>query len=141
MSLYNLMNGFNPACVFMLPMLGKHPDQYPRFRNCFATLEDDRDPEENILVLTRTGGGNREAYEEENQAIREMDYYIRDHDAEFDSTFAIWVFSVPDEWRNDFYKLYHMRIDEVSNDYQCMVRKMYPKISKKLFDNFFGKVE
>ncbi len=34
MSLYNMINGVNPATFFILPMLGKHPDEYPRFRDC-----------------------------------------------------------------------------------------------------------
>ena len=35
MSLYNMINGVQPAAFFVLPMLGKHPDEYPRFRDCF----------------------------------------------------------------------------------------------------------
>jgi hypothetical protein len=39
MSLYNMMNGANPATFFILPMLGeKHPEQYPRFRDCFVVF-------------------------------------------------------------------------------------------------------
>ena len=53
MSLYNMINGFNPACVFILPLLGRHDKEYPRFRDCFLT--DDG----NIAVYTRVGGGNR----------------------------------------------------------------------------------
>ena len=30
------MNGVNPATFFILPMLGKHPDEFPRFRDCWA---------------------------------------------------------------------------------------------------------
>lgn len=36
MSLYNMVNGMNQATFFVLPMLGRHPDEYPRFRDCFA---------------------------------------------------------------------------------------------------------
>lgn len=39
MSLYNMVCGFNPACVWLLPMLGKKHTEYPRFRDCF--LSDD----------------------------------------------------------------------------------------------------
>lgn len=35
MSLYNMLNGVNPCTFLILPMLGKHPDEYPRFRDCF----------------------------------------------------------------------------------------------------------
>ena len=67
MSLYNMMNGFNPACVFIMPMLGRKQEEYPRFRDCFVTEEN------NIAIYTRVGGGNRgcgfgeeELYKDEN---------------------------------------------------------------------------
>ena len=53
MSLYNMMNGFNPACVLIMPMLGRKQEEYPRFRDCFVTEEN------NIAIYTRVGGGNR----------------------------------------------------------------------------------
>lgn len=37
MSLYNMVCGFNPACVWLLPMLGKKHTEYPRFRDCFLS--------------------------------------------------------------------------------------------------------
>jgi hypothetical protein len=30
MSLYNMVHGTTQATFFVLPMLGKHPDEYPR---------------------------------------------------------------------------------------------------------------
>ena len=46
MSLYNMLHGVNPSTFFILPMLGeKHPDEYPRFRDCF--IGDDK----NILSI------------------------------------------------------------------------------------------
>lgn len=40
MSLYNMVNGFNPACIFIMPLLGRRDSEYPRFRDCF--VEDDK---------------------------------------------------------------------------------------------------
>ena len=54
MSLYNLLFGFNPACVTILPMLGRKQEAYPRFRDWFVT--DDN----NIAIYTRVGGNNRD---------------------------------------------------------------------------------
>lgn len=54
MSLYNMINGVNPATFIILPMLGKHPDEYPRFRDCF--IKDGM-----IEVYTRVGGNNRDS--------------------------------------------------------------------------------
>ena len=61
MSLYNMMMGFNPACIMILPMLGRKSNEYPRFRDCFIT-----DDEQRILIYTRVGGNNRnQGYGEE----------------------------------------------------------------------------
>lgn len=52
MSLYNTLNGYNPACVLILPMLGRRQMDCPRFRDCFVTKE------RNIAIYTRVGGNN-----------------------------------------------------------------------------------
>ena len=52
MSFYNAIMGFNPACVLIMPMLGRREHEYPRFRDCF--LVDGM-----IAIYTRVGGGNR----------------------------------------------------------------------------------
>ena len=54
MSLYNMVYGFNPACLLFMPMLGRKQDEYPRFRDCF--LSEDK---KHIDIYTRVGGGNR----------------------------------------------------------------------------------
>ena len=36
MSMYNMVKGFNPACVLILPMLSRKSEDYPRFRDCFV---------------------------------------------------------------------------------------------------------
>ena len=70
MSLYNMVNGVKPTTFFVLPMLGKHPDEYPRFRDCFLSDEEHPQYDDHIHIYTRTGGGNREGYEAENDAMR-----------------------------------------------------------------------
>ena len=82
-----MINGVNPAAFIFLPMLGKHPDEYPRFRDCF--LRDKGDGEHSILVYTRVGGGNREGYAIEIAELMSMPEYLGDEDDDFDSTFAI----------------------------------------------------
>lgn len=119
MSLYNLINGVRPSTFFVLPMLGKHPDEYPRFRDCF--VGDDEHPEfaGHIHVYTRTGGGNRDDYIVENQAIRDMDGFVADYDDSFDSTFASWVFRVPERWRPDYEKITTGKVREISAEYKA----------------------
>lgn len=126
MSLYNAINGVNPATFLVLPMLGMHPDEYPRFRDCFVS-----DDSTQIQVLTRTGGGNREEYESENQALKDMPEYVTDENCDWDTTFALWTFNVPDKWKSDFQAiLTHM--NPVSEEYIEQVEKVYPKIADQI---------
>lgn len=130
MSFYNMVNGFTPSCLIVLPMLGKHPDQYPRFRDCF--LKDEEHPEYDfkIHVYTRTGGLNRQDYEDDIKTLRETKGFITDFDDSFDSTFASWVFEVPDQWKQDFDLIINDRKELVSDDYVNHVKKTYPLLAE-----------
>ena len=102
MSLYNMMQGVNPATFFVLPMLGKHGEAYPRFRDCFIIKHnfqykdrlllmlpvDENEKPSKIYVLTRTGGGNRESYRDEINELRKMPEYITDYNTSKDTKFA-----------------------------------------------------
>lgn len=139
MSLYNMVNGVNPVAFYILPVLGKHPDEYPRFRDAFIGDESRPDTEGKLIVYTRTGGGNREAYEEENQAIRDMPGFLFDYDDDFDSTFACWVFDIPDKWKQDV-KLIMRGDRDVSPEYVENLIRVYPKLEDK-FREIFSKDE
>ena len=139
MSLYNSLFGMTPAVFLVLPMLGKHPDEYPRFRDCF--LKDDEHPEydDHIHVFTRTGGGNRDSYSDENNAMRAMPDFVTDFDDGFDSTFASWVFRVPERWADDFAKIKAGDVKGISAEYQAEIRRVFPKLKDRL-DELFGPV-
>lgn len=100
MSMYNLMFGTNRAAGVLLSMLGLRVRDVPRFRDCW--LEKDT-----IVLLTRTGGGNREAYEYPdadnegicNENLRKLPEYLRDEDWEMDSTYARFYFNFPDKYK------------------------------------------
>lgn len=149
MSLYNAINGVNPSTFFILPMLGKHPDEYPRFRDCFTgELENSEEndqfgipkkktsEEEVISVYTRVGGGNREDYESEIESMQNMPTYLKDYDDDFDSTFATFVFSIPEEFKEDFDKIKNGKIKEISPDYKERLYIVFPKL-KETFDKIF----
>lgn len=151
MSLYNLVNGIQMATFFVLPMLGKHPDEYPRFRDCFmgkvftdGELNEYKIPvkkhgnEELISVYTRVGGGNRNDYEKEIVQLKLMPEYVSDFDDNFDSTFATFVFNVPDKFKDDFHKIKEGRILDTSQEYKDILYKVYPKLKEK-FDELFIK--
>jgi hypothetical protein len=137
MSLYNLLMGATPATFFVLPMLGKHPEEYPRFRDCFTGDETRPEYDDHIHIYTRTGGVNREEYERENDEIRSMPGFVTDFDDSFDSTYASWVFKVPERWQTDFAKIKTQSLREVSAEYQAELRRVYPKLSDK-FDELFN---
>ena len=73
MSLYNMINGVQLPTFFVFPLLGKHAEEYPRFRDCFfGKMQQDFDDldtfgipklkhgdEDLISVYTLFGGGNR----------------------------------------------------------------------------------
>lgn len=124
MSFYNMMNGYNPACVLIMPMLGRKENEYPRFRDCFVTDEG------NIAIYTRVGGGNRgcgygeeELYKDEN--------FLTTYDDEFDSTYATYEFSVPERWKPDFDLIMCGKITDVSDEYVKCVSEMYPMLCEK----------
>lgn len=98
MSLYNVMHGFSDLAAYLLNALNIDVSKIPRFRDCYI-----RDSE--IVVLTRTGGGNRESYEEENEAMTKHPNYLRDRDDDFDCTFAEWFYSFPKEQDVELKKL------------------------------------
>lgn len=89
MSLYNSIMGVNPYGPGLLFLLGFDPRAIPRLRDCYvdkATMK--------IVVFTRTGGGNREAYAEENQLMTQLPGYSHDEDDGFDSTYAKFYYDV-----------------------------------------------
>ena len=89
-----MLLGRHPIAGPLLYSLGFESEeevrQIPRLRDVY--LYDDE-----IRILTRTGGGNRPDYEAENQALRERPGFLRDWDDAYDSTFAWWAFSWPDD--------------------------------------------
>ncbi len=138
MSMYRMVNGVNPSTFFILPMLGeKHPDDYPRFRDCFSVVNENEDFE--IHVLTRVGGNNRnQGFGEEE--LQKHPNFLYDADEEEDNTYATYVFSVPKEWREDFKHITKGNLKSVSEKYQERLRKVYPKLNEK-FDILFGNGE
>lgn len=122
MSLYNALFGFNPACIFFMPMLGRKQEEWPRFRDCHITNEN------NIAIYTRVGGNNRGCgYGEEK--LYEDENFIRTYDDDFDNTYATYEFKVPEKWRDDFEKLIAGKMSEVSDEYVSMLESFFPKMA------------
>ncbi len=141
MSLYNLLNGVNPVAFFVLPMLGHHPGDFPRFRDCFIGDEEHPEYENHIIVFTRTGGGNRESYEAQNDWIRSLPGFVTDYDDSFDCTFACWVFDPPFIWKSDFEKFVAGNAMGFSQEYIAEMKRVYPKLTEKLDEIFAAQKE
>ena len=124
MSLYNTLNGMNLATFFILPMLNKHPDEYPRFRDCF-TGEDNN----SIVIYTRVGGGNRNCGFGEEELYKHPNF-IKTYDDDFDSTYGYYAFSIPNKWEKDFAAILNGKL--WSEEYHNQMCKIFPKLK----DNF-----
>lgn len=125
MNLYNLINGFNSACIFFLPMLGRKQDEYPRFRDCY--LSDD---EKRIIIYTRVGGGNRNCGYGEDELYTDPNF-VKTYDDGYDSTYGYYEFNVPSQWKDDFDKICNGKIAEVSDKYFNYVSEFYPVLAEK----------
>lgn len=135
MSLYNMVMGFNPACVVILPMLGRKPEDYPRFRDCFVTEN------KNIAIYTRGGGGNRDCGFGEEELYNDPNF-IKTYDDDYDITYATYEFKVPEKWKSDFDKIMNGKLSEVSEDYIKYIKEFYPKLNEDgVIDQIFKQKE
>lgn len=134
--LYNMLFGWNHACVLLAPMLtDENPQQFfPRFRDCYLSEDG-----EHIEIFTRVGGGNREGYADEIEKLRSMPTYVSDEDDDFDCTYATFTFGVPEEWRADFEHVRAGEYHKLSDAYVERMQKCYPKLD--ISQMLYGAVE
>ena len=124
--LYNMVNGYNPACVIFLPMLGRKYEEYPRFRDCFIS-ED----EQHIDVYTRVGGGNRNCDFGEEKLYEDPNFDSTFDDPD-DNTYGTYRFNVPEKWKADFDHIMKGERDQVSDEYVNVVKEFYPSLSDEI---------
>ena len=136
MSLYNMIHGVTSATFFILPMLGKHPEEYPRFRDCFTKDTEHPEYNEHIHVYTRVGGNNRGCDFGEEDLYKHPNF-VTSFDDSFDNTFATYVFSVPEKWKTDFQKIENGKLLEISPEYKDELYRIFPKLKEK-FDEIFS---
>ena len=135
MSLYNLVNGMNVACITIMPMLGRKMSEYPRFRDCFVTEEG------NIAIYTRVGGGNRNCGFGE-EALYEDKNFLKTYDDDFDCTYATYEFKVPEEWKEDFDKIVAKKYREVSDKYVNYLKEYWPTMAENgTIDRYFERIK
>jgi len=106
MSMYNMLFGVNQYSDLLLSFLGLTKGDFARFRDVSLTKDG------NIAVYTRLGGGNRECwcsspkehsedgcYGRTIEQLQKHPHYLSDQDDDFDSTYATFYFSVPDQYK------------------------------------------
>jgi len=92
MGLYHTLYGINPAAPVLLPAIGASKATFARFRDIFTSRDGSK-----IYVLTQTGGGNREHFASNWEALRSMQQYDSDRDDAFNPTYAWITFKPLDE--------------------------------------------
>jgi len=108
MGFYNMIFGENKMADMLLAILGKTKGDFGRYRDCYISNGM-------IAVYTRNGGGNREHFDwiAETESgpecgctacmtrytIPRYEWYSYDEDDEFDSTYATFYFSFPEQFR------------------------------------------
>lgn len=127
-----MVNGFNPACVLIMPMLGRKQDEYPRFRDCFVTKEN------NIAIYTRAGGGNRNCGLGEEELYKDENF-LTTYDDDCDCTYATYEFKVPEKWKADFESIVSGRLEGVSSEYVEHLKRFFPILDEQgVIDKIFG---
>ena len=87
MSLYNEICGENPRADAILALIGLTREQIPRYRDCYIN------DKQQLVMLTRTGGSNRDLYRDDNDWMRRQGYrFIETADDPRDPTFAHWCY-------------------------------------------------
>lgn len=122
MSLYNLVNGHSVGCLLVMPMLGRKPDEYPRFRDCFFGKADDGTRE--IHIFTRVGSLNQN-YGMGEEALYKLPGYIRFEDCDEDRTYGTYIFKCPEKWESDFDAIVARKLSALSEDYFAMQRRFW----------------
>jgi hypothetical protein len=88
--LYNVIHGTNRYALFWLGMLQLPPDVVGRFRDCY--LQRGHAGAIEICIYTRNGGSFRERTALATMLLRTHPLYLRDYDADHDSTYAAYIF-------------------------------------------------
>lgn len=107
MSMYYMINGVNPVSDILTRMLEIDIKDIERFRDCGIDYENNQ-----IWIYARTGGNNREYFK--NEILTKNKYYLNDKDDSFDSTYAEYNFSVPDQFKDIIYKFKEFNRDRIN---------------------------
>lgn len=100
MSVYHMIHGRQPGGDAILDALGLDPRDVPRLRDCWVE-PNARDGGYRIVVYTRMGGGNREQYQDDIDALSDHPLYLYDQDEPHDPTYASIFFALPEAYADE----------------------------------------
>ena len=130
MNMYNMLFGENPFADYLLSFLGITKNQIPRYRDCYIDKEQ-------IVIYTRTGGGNREYYDEPNNEnkegpfnsqLREIRGFVSNEDDDFDSTYCYFRYNIPETAKEILRKVNELGgSDNASEKWLRMLKKLDSK--------------
>lgn len=115
MSMYDMVYGKDKYAMLAVAALYQAEEfsedeetqiDFGRFRDAFFEKTDDK---YYVRVHTRNGGNNREDYEVAIESLRKHSFYVRDEDCPHDSTYADFIFELPQRLVDDI-------AEEVSDD-------------------------
>lgn len=148
-----MIRGVNQATFYILPMLAdRHPDNYPRFRDCFigemSNSKTEKDQfgipvkifdysKKTISLYLKIGNGNRKDFVEEIKELRSFPTYVKDYDDDFDNAYAVFLFTIPEEFKIDFDLILEGKIKQTTKEYRERLYKVFPKLKDK-FDSLFN---
>lgn len=93
-SMYAMVFGNTLEKLNVARLLGFDPAVFPRYRDLWLETVPDRKDELVMVLYTRTGGGNRDEYADENEELRQLPGFIVDEDDDYDSTYATFRYRV-----------------------------------------------
>jgi len=109
MSLYNQILGVHPFAQHLLVILKLRLEDVGRMRDAWVKKDGD---EFYIVVFTRNGGGNREMCQSVIDKLKAHANYIKDYDDDYDNTYALIEFSVPQEYKKIVEEIYAVAPEE-----------------------------
>lgn len=96
MSLYNVLVKTRPFAALVFRFLDINPVTVDRMRDADVITDEEGYPIQ-LVILTRTGGNNREAHTASNARLAAHPWYLRDEDEAEDQSYASFYFDLPTE--------------------------------------------
>lgn len=88
MSMYDMIFRVNPRLVGYLLHAAGIDEPLPRLRNAWLERHEGANPEHQVCLYTRLGGGNRSEYAGQWDEIQQHPNYLDDRDDSFDATYC-----------------------------------------------------